>query len=106
MMMYPFFYRPHSMKLEQGWHLYLPHHYYQQVVAEVSRDRQRGQRVGGDCNAPEAMEEGRDQSPACTTHMAGQGSLGHSRPVPSPLAQSREADIAPEWRWATPGGLG
>ncbi|KYO25849.1 myotubularin-related protein 9 isoform C [Alligator mississippiensis] len=42
MMMYPFFYRPHSMKLEQGWHLYLPHHYYQQTSAwrlsSVNRD--------------------------------------------------------------------
>ncbi|XP_019403357.1 PREDICTED: myotubularin-related protein 9-like isoform X2 [Crocodylus porosus] len=36
MMMYPFFYRPQNMKLEQGWHPYPPHHYYQQVVAETN----------------------------------------------------------------------
>ncbi|XP_050788383.1 myotubularin-related protein 9-like isoform X1 [Gopherus flavomarginatus] len=36
MMMYPFFYRPQSMKLKDGWQLYPLQHYYQQIASETS----------------------------------------------------------------------
>uniref|UniRef100_A0A8D0HGH2 Myotubularin phosphatase domain-containing protein n=1 Tax=Sphenodon punctatus TaxID=8508 RepID=A0A8D0HGH2_SPHPU len=35
MMMYPFFYRPESMKLEEGWRLYPLEHYYQQIASDT-----------------------------------------------------------------------
>uniref|UniRef100_A0A8C8RKA4 Myotubularin phosphatase domain-containing protein n=1 Tax=Pelusios castaneus TaxID=367368 RepID=A0A8C8RKA4_9SAUR len=36
MMMYPFFYRPQSMKLKDGWQLYPLQHYYQQIATETT----------------------------------------------------------------------
>lgn len=41
MMMYPFFYRPQSMKLKDGWQLYPLQDYYQQIASEVGREGQR-----------------------------------------------------------------
>ncbi|XP_054856072.1 myotubularin-related protein 9-like isoform X3 [Eublepharis macularius] len=35
MMTYPFFYRPQSMKLENGWHLYPLEKYYQQIASDT-----------------------------------------------------------------------
>ncbi|XP_077193530.1 myotubularin-related protein 9-like isoform X2 [Paroedura picta] len=35
MMTYPFFYRPQSMKLENGWQLYLLEKYYQQIASDT-----------------------------------------------------------------------
>uniref|UniRef100_A0A8C0ELA5 Myotubularin phosphatase domain-containing protein n=1 Tax=Bubo bubo TaxID=30461 RepID=A0A8C0ELA5_BUBBB len=36
MMMYPFFYRPQSLKLEEGWHLFPLQQYFQQIASQVS----------------------------------------------------------------------
>ncbi|XP_067389900.1 myotubularin-related protein 9-like isoform X2 [Emydura macquarii macquarii] len=36
MMMYPFFYRPQSMKLKDGWQLYPLQDYYQQIASETA----------------------------------------------------------------------
>lgn len=36
MMMYPFFYRPQSLKLEEGWHLFPLEQYFQQIASQVS----------------------------------------------------------------------
>ena len=48
-MMYPFFYRPLSMKLEDGWPLSTLEQYYQQIASEVSSkgrgSTSRGERV-------------------------------------------------------------
>ncbi|KAJ7304414.1 hypothetical protein JRQ81_011971 [Phrynocephalus forsythii] len=35
MMLYPFFYRPQSVKRENGWQLYTLQHYYQQIALET-----------------------------------------------------------------------
>ena len=35
MMMYPFFYRPQSLKLEEGWHLFPLEQYFQQIASQV-----------------------------------------------------------------------
>ncbi|XP_062996824.1 myotubularin-related protein 9-like isoform X2 [Elgaria multicarinata webbii] len=35
MMMYPFFYRPQSMKLENGWQLHILEQYYQQLASDT-----------------------------------------------------------------------
>ncbi|XP_009998908.1 PREDICTED: myotubularin-related protein 9-like [Chaetura pelagica] len=36
MMMYPFFYRPESLKLEEGWHLFPLQQYFQQISSQPS----------------------------------------------------------------------
>lgn len=38
MMLYPFFYRPPSLSLEQGWQLFPPERYFQRVASQVSPD--------------------------------------------------------------------
>ncbi|XP_062490065.1 LOW QUALITY PROTEIN: myotubularin-related protein 9-like [Pezoporus occidentalis] len=38
-MMYPFFYRPQSLKLEEGWHLFPLEQYFQQIASQTSRWR-------------------------------------------------------------------
>nr|XP_009929579.1 PREDICTED: myotubularin-related protein 9-like [Opisthocomus hoazin] len=35
MMMYPFFYRPQSLKLEEGWHLFPLEQYFQQIASQL-----------------------------------------------------------------------
>ncbi|XP_035759932.1 myotubularin-related protein 9-like [Egretta garzetta] len=39
MMMYPFFYRPQSLKLEEGWHLFPLEQYFQQIASQSSQWR-------------------------------------------------------------------
>ncbi|XP_019329071.1 PREDICTED: myotubularin-related protein 9 [Aptenodytes forsteri] len=39
MMMYPFFYRPQSLKLEEGWHLFPLEQYFQQIASQTSQWR-------------------------------------------------------------------
>ncbi|RLV87484.1 hypothetical protein DV515_00015655 [Chloebia gouldiae] len=39
MMMYPFFHRPPSLRLRQGWHLCPPERHFQQVASQTSRWR-------------------------------------------------------------------
>uniref|UniRef100_A0A8B9NKA3 Myotubularin phosphatase domain-containing protein n=1 Tax=Accipiter nisus TaxID=211598 RepID=A0A8B9NKA3_9AVES len=39
MMMYPFFYRPQSLKLEEGWNLFPLEQYFQQIASQTSRWR-------------------------------------------------------------------
>ncbi|XP_053820689.1 myotubularin-related protein 9-like isoform X2 [Vidua chalybeata] len=39
MMMYPFFYRPPSLRLQQGWHLCPPERHFQQVASQTSQWR-------------------------------------------------------------------
>ncbi|XP_064381242.1 myotubularin-related protein 9-like isoform X2 [Dromaius novaehollandiae] len=39
MMLYPFFYRPPSLRLEAGWHLFPLERYYQQIAAQTSQWR-------------------------------------------------------------------
>ncbi|XP_064028816.1 myotubularin-related protein 9-like isoform X1 [Pogoniulus pusillus] len=39
MMLYPFFYRPQSLKLEEGWHLYPLEQYFQQISSQTSQWR-------------------------------------------------------------------
>lgn len=40
MMMYPFFHRPPSLRLEQGWHLFPLERYFQRVASQVSPARE------------------------------------------------------------------
>lgn len=42
MMMYPFFYRPQSLKLEEGWHLFPLEQYFQQIASQVSLEGKPG----------------------------------------------------------------
>ncbi|XP_054658084.1 myotubularin-related protein 9-like isoform X1 [Grus americana] len=39
MMMYPFFYRPQSLKLEEGWHLFPLEQYFQQIASQTNQWR-------------------------------------------------------------------
>ncbi|XP_071433066.1 myotubularin-related protein 9-like isoform X3 [Pithys albifrons albifrons] len=39
MMMYPFFYRPQSLKLEEGWHLFPLEQHFQQISSQTSQWR-------------------------------------------------------------------
>uniref|UniRef100_A0A8B9EBT7 Myotubularin phosphatase domain-containing protein n=1 Tax=Anser cygnoides TaxID=8845 RepID=A0A8B9EBT7_ANSCY len=39
MMMYPFFYRPQDLRLEEGWHLFPLEQYFQQIAAQTSQWR-------------------------------------------------------------------
>ncbi|XP_030820518.1 myotubularin-related protein 9-like [Camarhynchus parvulus] len=39
MMLYPFFYRPPSLQLQQGWHLRVPERHFQRVASQTSRWR-------------------------------------------------------------------
>ncbi|KAM6314049.1 LOW QUALITY PROTEIN: myotubularin-related protein 9-like [Podargus strigoides] len=39
MMMYPFFYRPQSVKLEEGWHLFPLQQYFQRIASQTSQWR-------------------------------------------------------------------
>lgn len=39
MMMYPFFYRPQDLRLEEGWHLFPLEQYFQKIAAQVSLGR-------------------------------------------------------------------
>ncbi|KAK2518607.1 myotubularin-related protein 9-like [Columba guinea] len=39
MMMYPFFYRPQSLRLEEGWHLFPLKRYFQQIASQTSQWR-------------------------------------------------------------------
>ncbi|PKK18969.1 myotubularin-related protein 9-like [Columba livia] len=39
MMMYPFFYRPQSLRLEEGWHLFPLKRYFQQIASQPSQWR-------------------------------------------------------------------
>ncbi|XP_051493970.1 myotubularin-related protein 9-like isoform X4 [Apus apus] len=39
MMMYPFFYRPENLKLEEGWHLFPLQQYFQQISSQTSQWR-------------------------------------------------------------------
>ncbi|XP_074412023.1 myotubularin-related protein 9-like isoform X2 [Zonotrichia albicollis] len=39
MMLYPFFYRPPSLQLQQGWHLRVPECHFQRVASQTSRWR-------------------------------------------------------------------
>lgn len=39
MMMYPFFHRPPSLRLEQGWHQFPPERFFQRLCSQVSPAR-------------------------------------------------------------------
>lgn len=46
MMMYPFFYRPQDLRLEEGWHLFPLEQYFQKIAAQVSLGRGEPQLAG------------------------------------------------------------
>lgn len=48
MMMYPFFYRPQSLKLEEGWNLFPLEQYFQQIASQVSLEGRDPARLGGE----------------------------------------------------------
>ncbi|XP_074419043.1 myotubularin-related protein 9-like isoform X2 [Larus michahellis] len=52
MMMYPFFYRPQNLRLEEGWRLFPLEQYFQQIASQVSLEGRDPAGLGGEVTPP------------------------------------------------------
>ena len=52
MMMYPFFYRPQSLKLKEGWHLFPLEQYFQRIASQVSLEGRETAGLGAEATPP------------------------------------------------------
>ena len=81
MMMYPFFYRPQSLKLEEGWQLFPLEQYFQQIASQVSLE-------GRD---PAGLGRRSDSPHPCRAACWGSRCQGGTRGSPPPRVSPRRA---------------
>lgn len=70
-MMYPFFYRPPSLKLEEGWHLFPLEQYFQQIASQVSLQGRDPAGLGREATPP--VHAGQPHNPMFSPRQAGGG---------------------------------